>query len=121
MDPIEQSKKFAAYKAVDNHVKPEDRVSACPPDKITTGLIGLQVIGIGSGRIIYDRSASASDPRYKAPPSPMLWIGLCSKEKRLTRGASSFRLVCRSRHSYPILSTLFAQVSSRSNSSSRPD
>ncbi|KJA21776.1 hypothetical protein HYPSUDRAFT_41620 [Hypholoma sublateritium FD-334 SS-4] len=35
MDPIEQSKKFAAYKAVDNHVKPEDRV-----------------IGIGSGSTV---------------------------------------------------------------------
>ncbi|KAF8192964.1 ribose-5-phosphate isomerase [Pholiota molesta] len=28
MDPIEQSKRFAAYKAVDNHVRPEHRVIA---------------------------------------------------------------------------------------------
>jgi len=27
LDPIEQSKKLAAYTAVDNHVKPEHRVS----------------------------------------------------------------------------------------------
>ncbi|KAF8956598.1 ribose-5-phosphate isomerase [Flammula alnicola] len=35
MDPIEQSKRFAAYKAVDNHVKPEHKV-----------------IGIGSGSTV---------------------------------------------------------------------
>ena len=28
MNVIEQSKKLAAYKAVDHHVKPEDRVSS---------------------------------------------------------------------------------------------
>jgi len=27
MDPIEQSKRLAAYQAVDNHVKPQHRVS----------------------------------------------------------------------------------------------
>ena len=50
MNAIEQSKRLAAYNAVDHHVMPHDRVSSFHTHLNIRILIFLfQVIGIGSG------------------------------------------------------------------------
>lgn len=49
MNAIEQSKRLAAYNAVDRHVRPEDKVSSFYTDLAFWFHDLLQVIGIGSG------------------------------------------------------------------------
>lgn len=49
MDNIESSKRLAAYTAVDNHVKPEHKVSEMSIDWVSHSQWPHQVIGIGSG------------------------------------------------------------------------
>jgi hypothetical protein len=51
MNIIEQSKKLAAYNAVDHHVKPEHRVSIVLINLgvLVYNLLINQVIGVGSG------------------------------------------------------------------------
>jgi ribose 5-phosphate isomerase A len=97
MDPIEQSKRLAAYQAVDNHVQPEHRVSrelvrfwGYSAD-VT---LSRKVIGIGSGMI---GSSLSQDSLLilivKDRLCPMSWRGSCSREQQSTRGASSSQLV----------------------------
>jgi len=51
MDIIESSKRLAAYTAVDNHIKPEHKVSEMSIDGVITLTVAHQVIGIGSGTL----------------------------------------------------------------------